>query len=215
MFNQEKFNKFLIENNVVGFKEEDIVLKSGRVSRWYANCRRLTDDAKITNQLVDFVIDFIEGKDFDYVYGVPAGVTKLGVAINLKLDGKLVIGREKPKEHGDAKDKYFIGPIEKGDKVIVIEDVTTTGGSLIDSLEKLKEVGVEIVCAVGLVNRVEKREDGLTVKQKLNEIGIDYFSMGNAFDLLPLEFLRNKPSEETKKHVEDYFRKYSIKEVEL
>lgn len=54
----------------------------------------------------------------------------------------MVVGRGNPKEHGDPKDKYFIGPAKENDRVIVIEDVTTTGGSLIDTIKHLQESNI-------------------------------------------------------------------------
>lgn len=223
-FNKEEFNRFLVDNNVVGFKEQDITLKSGRISRWYANCRCLTNHTGIADKTANFIIDFIKekGLEFDYVYGIPAGATKLATIINYKIAARqnkenipLVIGREKPKEHGEPKDRFFLGPVKAGDRVVVVEDVTTTGGSLISGIEKLKEAGVNIIAAVGLVNRMEKRDDGLTVEEKLRQMGVVHHAMSNAFDLLPLEFARNQPSVETKVHVENYFRQYSIREIRL
>ena len=221
-FNKEEFNRFLVDNSVVGFKEQDITLKSGRISRWYANCRVLTDHTGIADKTANFIIDFIKEKslEFDYVYGIPAGATKLATLINYKNAARqnnenipLVIGREKPKEHGEAKDRFFIGPVKAGDRVVAVEDVTTTGGSLISGIERLKEAGIIIVAAVGLVNRMEKRDDGLLVEEKLRQMGVTHYSMSDAFDLLPLEFARNMPSEETRIHVENYFQRYSIKEI--
>jgi len=43
-FNQEKFNQFILENKVVGFFEEPITLKSGRLSHWYVNWRNVAED---------------------------------------------------------------------------------------------------------------------------------------------------------------------------
>ena len=223
-FNKGEFNRFLIDNNVVGFKEQDITLKSGRISRWYANCRALTDHTGIADKTANFIIDFIKEKgiEFDYVYGIPAGATKLATLINYKIAARqnkenmpLVIGREKPKDHGEPKDRFFIGPVKAGDRVIAVEDVTTTGGSLISGIEQLKEAGINVVAAVGLVNRMEKRDDSLLVEEKLRQMGITHYSMTDAFDLLPMEFKRNPPSPETKQHVEDYFRTYSIGELRL
>ena len=224
-FNQNEFNRFIIDNNVVGFKEQDITLASGRISRWYANCRVLTNLAGIADKTANFVIEFIKEKnlDFDYVYGVPAGATKLGLLISYKIAArnnnenfKLIIGREKPKEHGDAKDKFFIGPINPGDKVIVVEDVTTTGSSLIKGVSNLIEAGVNVIATVGLVNRMEKRDDGLTVEEAIREkFAIQHYSMSSAFDLLPLEAVKNPPSEETKQHVKNYFSQYSVRGIDL
>jgi orotate phosphoribosyltransferase len=225
MFDQEEFNNFIIDNNVVGFKEQDITLKSGRLSRWYANCRCLTDFAGIADKTANFIIEFAKekGLECDYFYGVPAGATKLGVLLNYKIaaranneDFKLIIGREKPKDHGEAKDRFFIGPLKPGDNVIAIEDVTTTGGSLITGIERLREAGVNVIASIGMVNRMEKRDDGLTVEEAIRQkFGIQHYSMSNAFDLLPIEFRRNPPSEDTRIHVQNYFSMYSIRGIEL
>ena len=107
-FNQAEFNNFIITNDVVGFKENDITLKSGRISRWYANCRNLTSYAGVADKTANFVIDFIKEKnlEFDYVYGVPAGATKLGLLISYKIAArdnkemfKLDINELKPNLH--------------------------------------------------------------------------------------------------------------------
>ena len=194
-FNQEEYNKFLIENNVIGFFAEPITLKSGRISHWYVNCRNLLDRVGVMDKLVDFVLAFADEKGIsaDYFYGVPEGATKLGVILNYKkgkLDNNenqaLIIGRGKPKEHGDPKDKYFIGPAQEGDKVIVIEDVTTTGGSLIDTIRHLQESNIEVIAAIGLVNRMEKRDDGKSVEKVINDLNVPYFAIGNSLDLLPM-----------------------------
>lgn len=218
-FDQKSFNTFIIENNVIGFKEADITLKSGRLCRWYANCRMLTDNVGITNKLSSYIIQFIKSKNlkFDYVFGVPAGVTKLAVAVNIMLGDNtpLIIGREIPKDHGELKDKFFIGPIKENDNIIIVEDVTTTGGSLIDTIEKLKQIKVNIVCAIGIVNRMELRDDGLSVDEKLSKMGVPYFAMSTADTLLPLEYKRNTPSEKTRQHIEQYFEKYSAAKINL
>ena len=110
MFNQEKYNKFLVNNNIVGFFEKPIELKSGRISNWYINCRNLLDRVGSIDKLINFIIDFIEEKnlEFDYVFGVPEGVTKLTDILNYRIAKQrkdknypLVIGRGKPKDGDD------------------------------------------------------------------------------------------------------------------
>lgn len=224
MFNQNEFNKFLIDNKVVGFFDKPVTLKSGRQSYWYANCRNLLDTFGHIDKLSDYVINFLKDEDmeFDYVYGVPAGVTKLADIVNYKLgitrknpNQKLVIGREKPKEHGAAKDKYFIGDVKEGDKVVVLEDVTTTGGSLLDSIKELKEAKADIVAALGIVNRMEKRDDGKSVEQAVNEKNIPYYAMSDAYKLLPLAVEAQKPIDEVIKYVVEGFQKYGIRPLKL
>ncbi|MEM3422644.1 MAG: hypothetical protein QXF35_04250 [Candidatus Bilamarchaeaceae archaeon] len=223
MFNKEEFLKFIVENRVVGFFEQPIKLKSGRLSHWYVNWRTITEDVFLSDKLTDFIIDFVESKKIhvDTYFGVPEGATKIGILCQYKHAKKqtgfakgshaLAMGRGKVKEHGEPKDRYFLG-IPKG-KTVVIEDVTTTGGSLIETVGKLKEANVDIACAIGLTNRMEKRDDGKSVEEALREIGINYYAMSEATELLPRIAKSLKISEETKKNVIEYFKKYGTKEV--
>lgn len=223
-FDQNEYNKFLTENKVIGFFEEPITLKSGRISHWYANCRNLLDKVGVIDRLTDFIIAFSDENRIsaDYFYGVPEGATKLAVILNYKkgkVDNNenqaLVIGRGKPKEHGDPKDKYFIGPTKEGDKVIVIEDVTTTGGSLIGAIKKLQESRIDIVTAIGLVNRMEKRDDGKSVEQVIKEMNISYLAMGDSIELLPMARDVSRPSDSVLNEVENYFDQYGIEPLKL
>ena len=130
-FNQEEFNRFILENNVVGFFEEPIRLKSGRMSNWYVNWRNIAEDVLLLDKLIDYVITFTEnlGLEPDCFYGVPEGATKLAIITQYKWakaqadygPGKYVLpmGRGKPKEHGELKDRFFIG-IPRG-KTVVLE----------------------------------------------------------------------------------------------
>ena len=215
-FNRQEYDKFLLENNVVGIKEEPFKLKSGRLSHWYANCRVLSDTYSLLNRTADFVAEYLKEKgiEFDYVYGVPAGATKLGIAVNYRLgadrpEQKMVIGREKPKEHGDPKDKYFIGHVKEGDKVVVLEDVTTTGGSVISQLKNLKEAKADVVAVVALVNRLEKRDDGMSVAEYINkEFGIPYHWLSDAKSILPAAAQRQGISGELLADVQDNINKH-------
>ncbi len=222
-FDQQAYNKFLIEEGVIGFFEESIKLKHGRISNWYVNMRNLTDTTKVKDKLVKYVLDFVESKGLepDLFYGVPEGATKLALfltdeyAKRKNKDMPLVMGRGKPKEHGEPKDRFFVGHMPDKSKVIVVEDVTTTGGSLINTLESLKQVDVEIIATIGLVNRMEIRDDGRSVEQKVNEAGVRYMAVSDALVLLPLAAAKQKPDKKTLKEVEDYFKKYGIKQLKL
>lgn len=222
-FDKKGFDSFILKNKVVGIKEQPFKLKSGRLSHWYANCRVLSDTAGIIDTTATYVISFLEEKGikFDYVYGVPAGATKLADTINYKLGmknpkQKMVIGREKPKEHGDPRDRYFIGPIEEGDKVIVLEDVTTTGGSLIGQINALNEAKVKVVAAIGLVNRLERRDDGLSVEEYIKkQFNVPYYWLTDAARLLPIVVKEGKLPDGLVKKVEENLRQYSAVAIRL
>ena len=220
-WNKDNFYKFIISQNVVGFFKEPIRLKSGRLSYWYVNWRNVAEDVHSIDLLSNYIIEFVKylGLKPDCFYGVPEGATKLGIICQYKWAKDqpnykkgmyiLSMGRVKPKEHGDPKDKFFLG-IPKG-KVIILEDVTTTGGSLIETIDKLNQIDVSIIAAIGLTNRNELREDKKSVENAVNEKGVPYHAMSNAIDIIP----NLKPDKSIASKIEAYFKKYGTKEIKM
>lgn len=204
-FDQQAFNQFVIDNDVIGFFEEPITLKSGRQSNWYVNWRTISEDVFLMDQLSDFVIAFVQAEGLlpDCFYGVPEGATKLGLLTQFKwakasaaygrFSHCFPMGRAKPKEHGVPKDKYYIGA--PSGQVIVLEDTTTTGLSLLNTIAALKEQQVTIMAAIGLTNRMEKRDDGRSVEQAIRDQGVRYLQLSGADQLLPAAIQKLKPSE--------------------
>ncbi|HQC50759.1 MAG TPA: hypothetical protein PKW68_03050, partial [bacterium] len=58
-FNRDEFNRFIIQNKVVGFFEKAVTLKSGRKSHWYVNWRTISSDAFLMDQLISYLISFV------------------------------------------------------------------------------------------------------------------------------------------------------------
>jgi len=224
-FNQEEFNKFIEESGVYGFFKDAITLKSGRQSHFYANWRNVVGDVFLTEQLANYVIAFAKENNLevDTFYGVPEGATKLGVMSQYlfskqkenyaKGSSVLAMGRAKPKDHGAAKDKFFVG-MPTG-KTVVIEDVTTTGGSLITTLEGLKEAGVQVSGVISLTNRMEIRDDKKSVKEAIEELGIKFYNMSSALDLLPIMYAVLSPGEEVGKEIEKEFEEFGVEQIKL
>ena len=224
-FDQAAFDEFVLQHDVVGFFKEPIVYKSGRAGNCYVNWRNVLADAYLTDRLTDFVLAFIQDKGLvpDCLYGVPESGTKLGVITQFKWakasaaygpdSHVLSMGRAKPKDHGEPKDKFFVG-MPRG-KTIVLEDTTTTGGSLLSTLADLQAAGVDIVAAVALTNRNEKRDDGQTVPDALRAKGVPYYALSSLADLLPKVFAKLQPGPEVGKALEEYFQKYGEKPIAL
>ena len=224
-YNPHAFNQFVLENDVVGFFSTPIILRSGRKSNWYVNWRRVADDVFLTDQLARMVMAFSvqHGLNPDTFYGVPAGATKLAVLTQYlwakgdanygKGSHALSIGREKPKEHGDPNDRFFVG-VPRG-RVVFIEDVTTTGGSLLKEIDKCLEARVEVMGAIGLTNRMELNNDGKSVEQLMGEKGVPYFAMSNALELLPLAYARLQPGPEIGRAIEKEFEEVGVQPVKL
>ncbi len=233
-FSRKIFDSFIIDNNVVGFFEKPISLKSGRESSWYINWRTVSEDAFLLDQLSDFLLGFIyslvaDGKipDPDTVYGVPEGASKLGILTQYKLAKKspffgkgshvISMGRGKTKEHGDPKDRSFLG-IPKG-KTIVVEDVTTTGGSLLSALSALIEMDVNVICAIGLTDRMERCLNGLSVSEAIRQFGeeqkmrIEYYSLTNAGSFILEAIKKLNPSISILERLKEEFDKHSLASI--
>ena len=222
---KELFYEFIIENNIIGFFKEPLKLKSGRLSYWYINWRNISEDIFLLDKLTEFIISFVEslGLKPNCFYGVPEGATKLGIITQYKWAKKqpdynkgvypLSMGRAKPKEHGDPKDKYYLG-FPKG-KIIVLEDTLTTGGSLVETIDNLLKLKVNIIAAIGLTNRNEIRDDAKSVEEAIKEKNVQFYAMSNAIELLPKIYQKLKPGIEVAKNIENYFKKYGIHEIKL
>lgn len=224
-FNKEEFSKFIADNNVYGFFEEAITLKSGRKSHFYANWRNVVEDVWLTDRTAEYVISFVEqiGLEADTFYGVPEGATKLGLITQFKWAHRfsnysrgshaLAMGRARPKDHGAPQDRYFVG-VPRGN-VVVIEDVTTTGGSLLETLAALTEAGVHIAGVISLTNRMEKRDDGLSVEEAIQKKGFSFYSMSSSLELLPAMYQKLQPGEHIADAIEKEFREYGVRELKL
>jgi len=224
-FDQSKFNTFIEENGVYGFFKDPIILKSGRKSHFYANWRNVVEDTYLTDKLADFLIEFAKANNMqvDTFYGVPEGATKLGVISQYKYAKSqpnfakgshvLSMGRAVPKDHGAPKDKFFVG-VPRG-KVVVIEDVTTTGGSLITTLDGLKEAGIDVTGVISLTNRMEKRDDGLSVKEAIETKGAKFYMMSSALEMLPIMYKKLSPGKEIGEAIVKEFKEFGTKEIQL
>ncbi len=235
-FNQSAFNEFVINNKVIGFFDEPIKLKSGRISNWYVNWRVASEDVFLIDQLTDFVLEFtnklLNEKSLraspDCFYGVPEGATKLGILTQYKWakssrqyavgSHPLPMGRGKPKEHGLPRDKFFVGT-PRG-KVVVLEDVTTTGGSLIETIDNLIASDIEILCAFGLTNRMERRDDKLSVAEAIAQRSsaghpVKYYHLSSAVDLLPLAFKQVNPGDRIAKEIEEEFEAFGVQKIKI
>ena len=218
---KENFHNFILNNDIIGFFEQPLKLSSGRLSYWYVNWRNISSDVYLLDQLTDYILSFVDslGLNPQCFYGVPEGATKLGIITQFKWARKqknynsgtysLSMGRGKPKGHGDPKDKFFVGT-PRG-KTVILEDVTTTGESLITTIKQLRKFNVKIIASIGLTNRNELRDDGKSVEEIIKEQNLQYYAMSNAVDLLP----RIEMNDDIKKQLEEYFKKYGTTQLEF
>jgi len=222
-FNQEDFNKFILDNNLIDFLNHPIKLKSGRTSHLYVNWR--INDVCLLDRVSDYIIAFTQdlGLNSDCFYGIPEGATRLGIITqykwakqsqNYKIGSHpFPMGRAAPKYHGMPKNKYFVG-IPKG-KVIVIEDVVSTSSSLLKTLDNLIEEKIPVISVLVLTDRMELRNNAKSVKQIVETKGISYYALSNALQLLPKISKKLKPNKNIAEAIEKEFEEFGIEKVKL
>ena len=143
------------------YKEGDFTLSSGRQSKHYVNCKPVTLSGEGLGLVCPMLLECIE-PDTVAVGGLTLGADPLvsGVAIaawfnDWKLNALIV--RKEAKGHGT--NQFIEGPMPPaGSKIVVLEDVITTGGSAIQAAEKLRYVGYRVDRVLAIVDRQEDGE---------------------------------------------------------
>jgi orotate phosphoribosyltransferase len=144
------------------FGRGQITLASGRMSDFYFNLKPTMLDAEGAALLAEQTLDALSAEGIDYVGGLEMGAVPIAGAIAQLsfMRGKPIQAffvRKKPKEHGARLTVEGLAPGEtlKGKRIVVVEDVTTTGGSAIKAVEAVKEAGGDVVLVFTMVDREE------------------------------------------------------------
>ena len=138
------------------YKKGEFTLSSGKTSEHYVNCTPVTLSGRGLTLASLLILMHVET---DVVAGLTLGADPLvsGVSLVSALDRRLINGliiRKEAKGHGTQ--AWIEGPLPKeGTKITVLEDVTTTGGSAIKAVEKLREAGYVVDRVVTIIDREE------------------------------------------------------------
>jgi orotate phosphoribosyltransferase len=167
------------------FGRGDITLASGRKSDFYFNLKPTMLDAEGAALLAELTLDALAGERIDYVGGLEMGAVPLAGAIAQLsfMRGKPIQAffvRKKPKDHGAKLSVEGLAPGESlaGKRVVIVEDVTTTGGSAIKAVDAVRESGAEIVMVLTMVDREEGAVDNFRAA------GLDFRSLYKAAEFL-------------------------------
>ena len=222
---KKEFIDFMVESKVLKFG--DFTLKSGRKSPFFMNAGAYVTGSQL-KRLGEYYAKAIHdtyGDDFDVLFGpaykgIPISVVT-AIAYS-KLYGKEVrycSDRKEEKDHGADKGSFLGSKLKDGDRVVMIEDVTTSGKSMEETVPKVKgAANVEIVGLMVSLNRMEK---GLNSdKCALDEIKETYgFPTAAIVDMSDVvEHLYNKPykgevyiDDTLKAAIDAYYEQYGAK----
>ena len=150
----------IIHQRSFGYGE--IKLASGRISNFYFNLKPAMLDAEGAALLAQLTLDALMSERIDYIGGLEMGavpiagaVAQLSHMIGAPMQAFFV--RKKPKEHGARLSVEGLMPGESlaGKRVVIVEDVTTTGGSAMKAVEAAREAGAEVAFVLTIVDREE------------------------------------------------------------
>lgn len=126
-------------------------LSSGESSKYYVDLRCLTTYPELISQLADHIATRLEKQKFDTICGVPYGGIPIATLIAHKMKKPFLMLRKEAKKHG--KGQLIEGQFRPNDRVVLVEDVVSTGGSLIDAIQKVKSQGIQVASVVVILDR--------------------------------------------------------------
>jgi orotate phosphoribosyltransferase len=141
--------------------DRDFLLASGRSSNFFFDMKRTMLDPEGAALLADLLFDAIKNEQVECIGGLETGAIPIVAALCARswpekpIKGFFV--RKESKGHGT--DQRIDGLIEPGSKVILFEDVTTTGGSAMQAVDQARRLGCTVVKVVSVVDRLEGAED--------------------------------------------------------
>jgi orotate phosphoribosyltransferase len=142
----------------------DFTLASGKKSTYYVNSKKVLFHAEAITLLGELLYDATKDLDFQAIGGLEVGAIPMAAAAltafhraGRPMEGFFV--RKKPKDHG-SKD-LVEGQVNAGDKVVVIDDVLTTGGSVVQAIQAVEAVGATVVRVVCICDRLQGAREAL------------------------------------------------------
>ncbi|MBN9584806.1 MAG: orotate phosphoribosyltransferase [Afipia sp. 62-7] len=167
------------------FGRGEITLASGRKSDFYFNLKPTMLDPEGAALLAELSLDALKDDNVDYIGGLEMGAVPIAGAIAQLswLKGRPIAAffvRKKPKEHGArlAVEGLAKGEGLAGKRIVIVEDVTTTGGSAIKAVDAVKDAGGEVVLVFTMVDR----DEGAT--EAFAEAGIPFRALYKAGEFL-------------------------------
>lgn len=219
---KEEFIEFMVESKVLKFG--DFTLKSGRKSPFFMNAGAYVTGSQLRRlgQYYAKAIHEHYGEDFDVLFGPAYKGIPLSVATVIafsELYGKDIrycSNRKEAKDHGDA--GILLGsPIKDGDKVVIIEDVTTSGKSIEETFPIIKAQGdVKVAGLMVSLNRMERGKGSRSALEEIKELyGFEANAIVSMADVV--EYLYNREcqgqvviDDTIKGAIDAYYQQYGV-----
>jgi orotate phosphoribosyltransferase len=212
---KKEFLEFLFDAGVLKFG--DFTLKSGRKSPYFFNMGVVDSGIMLVNLGIFYaraihdnfgVVDNIFGPAYKGI--TLAAASAIGFALEYEEEVSFCFDRKEEKTHGD-KGKIVGASPQPGDRIVIVDDVMTTGGTKYEAVELLRSFeGVEVAGLVIGMNRREKTEDGSDAMLRFKQdTGVEAYAIADVYDVL--EFLKDKNFDKSLiERMEKYISEYGI-----
>ena len=215
---KQEFIEFMLASDVLKFG--DFTLKSGRKSPFFMNAGAYVTGEQL-KKLGEFYAKAIVdtyGLDFDVLFGpaykgIPlAVVTAIALHTLYGKEVRYCSDRKEAKDHGADKGKFLGTKLKDGDRVVMIEDVTTSGKSMEETVPKVR--GAANVDIGGLMVSLNRYEKGKGNKTALKEISELYGFPTAAIVSMPevIEYLGDRLDDDLKARIDAYYQEYGATE---
>lgn len=215
---KQEFVDFMLDSKVLKFG--DFTLKSGRKSPFFMNAGLYITGSQLM-KLGEFYAKAIHaayGDDFDVIFGPAYKGIPISVATTIaysRLYGKEVrycSNRKEAKDHGDV--GILLGsPIKDGDRVVVVEDVTTSGKSMEETIPIVRAQGdVTIIGLMVSLNRCEKGKGEKTALEEIKDLyGFETNAIVSMDEIIDYLVEKKVIDDELKGRLDDYYAQYGVK----
>ena len=178
----KEFAIFLYKNNIIRFG--NFTLASGKNSSYYVDLRLIPSYPhqfrKMIKNLQNLIVEKTGLDDFDCLASVPTGGLVVTSALAIEIVKPLIYVRSKPKEHGTA--KSIEGKISAGMKMVMVDDVMTTGTSVLNGINQLKEAELLVSDLYVIINRLEGGD------KALSDIGVQTHQLTDILEITDILF---------------------------
>lgn len=156
VYDREELKRLLAEHSL---KFGSFTLASGKTASYYLDCRNLTLHPRGANVIALGILEKLAALPAlpDAVGGMAIGADPITAAVvtvagqrDLPLVGFMV--RKEPKGHGTG--RQVEGPVKPGQRVVIVEDVITSGGSALAAVKAAREFGLEVLGVIGIIDRL-------------------------------------------------------------
>ena len=193
----KEFATFLYKNDIIKFG--NFTLASGKDSSYYIDLRLVPsfphEFRKMIKNLQNLVIEKIGLDNFDSLASVPTGGLVVTSALAIEIVKPLIYVRNKPKEHGTT--KSIEGKISAGMKVVMVDDVMTTGTSVLNGIRQLKESALSVSDAFVIINRLEGAD------KAFSDIGVRIHQLTDILEITNILFQEKLIDEEILEKVKE------------